>query len=115
MPTITLQVPESLAERLSPYQERLTEILALGLGELSPLPSQVYRYILEFLAGDPSPEQLAAFRPTSEMQARLRTLLMRERAGLLTEVERAELDEYERIEHIIVLLKAHALQKATPA
>jgi len=112
MPTITIEVPDSLAERLAPYQERLAEILALGLGELSPWPSRVYRYILEFLASNPSAEQLAAFRPTPEMQERLRTLLERERAGLLTEMERAELDEYERIEHIMILFKAQALQKA---
>ena len=111
MPTITIEVPDSLAERLAPYQERLAEILALGLGELSPWPSRVYRYILEFLASNPTPEELAAFRPTPEMQQRLLTLLERERTGQLTDMERAELDEYERIEHIMVLFKAQALQK----
>jgi hypothetical protein len=109
MPTITIEVPNSLAERLSSYQERLPEILALGLRELSPLPGQVYQYVLEFLAKDPSPEQLNAFRPTSEMQNRLQMLLEREKTGLLTDMERTELDEYERIEHIMIMLKSQAL------
>ncbi len=113
MPTITIEVPDSLAERLTPYQERLAEILALGLGEMSPLPGQVYRYILEFLASDPNPEELIAFRPTQEMQDRLRILLERERAGVLTDMERAELDEYERIEHIVILFKAQAMRESS--
>jgi hypothetical protein len=109
MTTVTIELPDFLADQLSSYQERLPEILALGLGELSPLPTQIYRYILEFLANDPTPEQIRAFRPTPEMQSRLRQLLEREQAGSLTPTEKTELDEYERIEHIIRLFKASSL------
>jgi hypothetical protein len=107
MTTITIEVPDSLAERLIPYQERLSEILAIGLGELSPLPSEVYQHILSFLAKNPTSEQLAAFRPTQAMQDRLRTLLDREKSGLLTEMEQQELNEYEKIEHVMVMFKGH--------
>lgn len=39
------------------------------------------------------------------MQSRLHTLLNRSQADELTPSEKQELDEYERIEHLIILLK----------
>jgi hypothetical protein len=106
MTTITLEVPDGLAEQLTQLGDRLPEILMAGLQESTPLPAHIYRYILDFLAGGPTPEQVAAFRPTSEMRARLENLLARSRDGQLTPTEAAELDEYERIEHLMVMLKA---------
>ena len=40
------------------------------------------------------------------MQERLRTLLARSNAGELTPTELKELDEYERIEDLVVMIKA---------
>ena len=108
MVEITLEVPEALAERLSAVRDRLPEVLACGLDELSPLPNEVYRYILEFLAGNPSPEAVLNFRPTPQMQERISELLEKNRAGQLTPAEAAELEEYERIEHCIRMLKIQA-------
>lgn len=105
MSSITIQVPEDLSERLSQLGDRLPEWLELSLRQPA-LPAQVYRYIVDFLASDPTAEQLSKFGATPEMAARLRTLLEREAAGELTPAERAELDEYERIEHLIVMIKA---------
>jgi uncharacterized membrane protein len=69
------------------------------------LPSRTYRYILNFLASAPTAEEIAAFRPTPEMQERLRILVTRSKAGELTNAEQLELDEYERIEHLVIMLK----------
>ena len=63
MTTITIEVPDTLASQLLPYQERLSEILAPGLGGLSPMPGKVYQHVLTFLAGGPTTEELAHFRP----------------------------------------------------
>jgi hypothetical protein len=40
------------------------------------------------------------------MQDRLRTLLIQSKTGKLTPRELQELNEYERIEHLIVMIKA---------
>lgn len=109
MVEITIKVPDALAERLSSIRDRLPEVLALGLGELSPLPNQAYRYILEFLVSRPSPDAVLNFAPTPEMQARVEELLERDRSGQLTPLESAELDEYVRIDHLITMLKAETL------
>ena len=53
---MTIQVPEPLAEELTSQQARLPEVLAYGLQQLSPLPNEIYQYILQFLISNPSPE-----------------------------------------------------------
>ncbi|MBI3761285.1 MAG: hypothetical protein HY260_05410 [Chloroflexi bacterium] len=115
MTTITLELTDDLAESITAVRHRLPEIIALGLDRLSPLPAQVYSYVLSFLASGPTPEQLMGFRPTPEMQERLESLLDKSRSDSLTEAERKELEEYERIEHIVVMLKARPLPHLTPA
>ena len=77
MARITLKVPDELSEQLKHVGDRLPELLALSLQQPA-LPAHIYRYILNFLASKPTPEEIAAFSPTPEMQERLRILLVRE-------------------------------------
>ena len=112
MATITLELPNELAEALIRAGDRLSELLALSLQQPA-LPAHIYRYVLDFLASQPTVEQLAAFGPTPEMAERLQTLLARQAAGAITSTEMAELDEYERIEHLMVILKAGTLSPLT--
>lgn len=112
--SITIQIPDELFEQIAPLEAQLPELLRRCVQE-SPLPAQVYRYILNFLTSQPTPEQIAAFRPTEEMQDRLRSLLARNQEGVLTPAERQELDEYERIEHLMVMLKLGNLPYLTSA
>jgi hypothetical protein len=109
MATVTIEVPDELSELVAQAGDRLPELLAQSLKEPT-LPAHVYRHVLDFLASRPSPDQVAAFGPTSEMSDRLRTLLERESKGEITPAEKAELDEYERLEHLMVLIKSGNLQ-----
>ena len=106
---MTIKVPQSLAERVTAVQERLPELLEHDLGELSPLPNEVYRYILEFLVSQPSSEDLLSFEPTPAMQKRANALLKKNQAGQLTSAEEKELDEYLRINHLVTMLKSGAI------
>ena len=114
MATITLEIPDELADELGQLQDRLPELLALSLRQPA-LPAATYHYILDFLASNPTPAQIAAFGPTPEMRERLATLLERNEAALLTASEQAELDDYERIEHLMILIKAGNLAHLTAA
>ena len=114
MPKITLEVSEELSTQVAELGgNRLSEALALGLRQ-SVVPSEVYRYVLDFLTTNPTAAEIADFRPTTQMQERLRDLLDRSYGDdlwsvedhRLTPMERQELDEYERIEHCVVMLKA---------
>ncbi len=114
MTTITIEVPDELSELLARAGDRLPELLALSLQQPA-LSAYIYRHILNFLASQPTTQQIAAFGPTPEMTERLRTLLARQAAGEITPAEKAELDEYERIEHLMVMIKAGNLPYLTGA
>jgi hypothetical protein len=112
MPKITLEISEELSEQLAQFGDRLPEWLALSLRQPA-LPAHIYRYILDFLSSNPTPQQIAEFSSTSEMQERLQTLLARGKTDQLTPSELKELDEYEQIEHLIVMIKSGNLQYLT--
>ncbi|MBD2060606.1 hypothetical protein H6F88_32195 [Oculatella sp. FACHB-28] len=112
MAKITLEIPDHLAEQLARRGENPSDWLQQRLPALLEensqppiLPAHVYRYILDFIASNPTPQQIADFRPTPKMQKRLRFLLSRNKFGELTPDEEAELNEYKRIEHIVIMLK----------
>jgi len=112
MRTITLDVSDELADQLGPLQDRLPEMLALSLQQPA-VPAQLYRAILTFLASAPTQKQIVAFVPPPEVRERLRTLLDREQRNALTSAERAEIDELERIEHLVIMLKTGSLSALT--
>jgi len=120
MAAITIEVPDDLLEQLAQLgespeatlREHLPELLRQYLQQPA-LPAHVYRYILDFLASQPTPEQIAAFRPTLQMQERLQSLLAKSKTSELTLAEQRELDEYERIEHLVIMLKLGNLSSLT--
>lgn len=114
MATLTIEIPDDLMEQLSPVKAQLPELLRRCLHPLA-LPAQVYRYVLDFLISQPTPEQIAAFRPTAEMQARLKALIEKEQNEGLSQEEQMELSEYEQIEHLIVMFKAGTLTQPQQA
>jgi hypothetical protein len=71
----------------------------------------VYDDLLDLLAENADVQRVLAFRLSDEKQARLDKLLDKNREGTLTSEESAELDAYERFEHLVRLLKARLLQK----
>ncbi len=107
-------MPDELSELVAQAGDRLPELLACSLKE-PVLPARVYRYVLDFLASRPTPEQVAAFGASPEMTDRLRTLSERERKGEITPAEKAELDEYEKLEHLMVMIKSGNLRHLTGA
>lgn len=108
MTTITLEVPDELSELIAQAGDRLSELLAQSLRHPA-MPIHIYRYILDFLASNPSAEEIAAFGPSPEMSERLQNLVTREKTSEITPAEKDELDEYERLEHLMVMIKAGSL------
>jgi hypothetical protein len=119
MAKITLDVPDDLLTQLTQGENDLEsleiKLLELVRLSLSPgnLPATVYRYVLDFLISNPTPQQLLDFKPTAAMQARLQELVGKYRSGNVTLSEQQELDEYEQIEHLLVMLKAGNLRYIT--
>lgn len=67
--------------------------------------------VTDFLATAPSLDEIAAYRLPPDLQTRAHYLLDRNRAGTLTEDERAEMDEFRQIDHLLTLIKAKAKLK----
>ena len=74
----------------------------------------VYEDLLDLLAESADADRVLAFRLSPEKQARLDDLLERNREGVLTDEQSAELDDFERFEHVVRLLKARLLQRRHP-
>jgi hypothetical protein len=123
MAELTIQVPDELAQRLEPFRDRLPELLSRAVETILPsissadlLPSVAsptdapltYAEVLDFLITRPTPQEITAFKVSAEAQERICTLLDKNREGTLTEIETAELDLYEQLEHMMILLKAKA-------
>jgi hypothetical protein len=115
MVELTIQIPDELAQRLQPMQNRLAEVIELGLREMAQPQRGVPSEVIEFLASGPSPQAIIDFRPSAEAQARVNELLRKNQDGTLTPAEQAELDEYEHFDHIMTLLKAHTRQRQSLA
>lgn len=107
---VTIQVPDELASRLEPVQDRLIEVIELGLREIESAQYELHDEVIEFLASGPSPEAIVSFRPSEEAQARVAELLERNRKGALPPAEESELDQYEDLDYLMTLVKARARQ-----
>lgn len=73
--------------------------------------SAVYDNLLDVLVETSNVERILSFRLSPDQQARLDELLARNRQGALTNEESGELDDFERFEHLVRLLKARSLQQ----
>lgn len=62
--------------------------------------------LLELLAEGASPERLMDFRLPDAAQKRLDELLEKNRTEQIDDADRAELNSYEQLEHVVRLLKA---------
>jgi hypothetical protein len=80
----------------------------LGLREITPAEYGLHNEIIKFLASGPTPQEIIAFHPSEDVSGRVNELLDKNREGILTATERAELDQYETLDYLITLVKAQA-------
>jgi len=71
--------------------------------------TKAYDEIINFIAAGATPAAIVAFKPSADLQSRVSDLLFREKNESLTdEEEKAELDNYLVLEHILRLAKIRA-------
>jgi len=68
--------------------------------------------VVAFLARQIPADQLASFRASEATRRRVWQLVQKEKEHGLTPEEQCELDDYEKLEHLLILAKAKA---GTPA
>ena len=72
--------------------------------------SPVYLEIIDFIAAGTTPETVVNYRPSAGVQRRVAELIARDKDDMLTPEERAELDHFVELEHILRMAKARALE-----
>lgn len=123
MAELTIQIPDALAKRLEPFRDQLPELLTRAVETILPSTSSTdllryftnstdtavaYLEVLDFLITQPTHQEITSFKVSTKAQERIRILLDKNCEGTLTETETAELDLYEQLEHMMILLKAKA-------
>jgi hypothetical protein len=107
MVEFTIQLSNAFANRLAPIRQWLPTILELSLVGFKTPAAITATEIIAFLSGNPSPEAVFHYHVSQRAQKRLRHLLAVNAAGQVSPDEDRELDEIEKIEHIMIMLKAH--------
>lgn len=74
-------------------------------------PETLFDEITDFLVSQPTPEQIIAYKPSAAIDGRLHDLLDRNSRQELSAEERAELDRFLQINHLLIVLKAKARLK----
>jgi hypothetical protein len=114
MSSITLTVPDEIADELRRQEDRVPELLQRVMRELSAEGQSGFdgaAEVFEFLVGLPSPEEVLDLRPSERLDQRVRELLEKNRSEGLTRSEEEEWERYEFLEHLVRLAKASALRK----
>lgn len=113
MVEITIQVPEQLAEQVLPVQRWMPTLLEFSLARLKTPASETAAEIIDFLLSNPTDEEVLAYHVSDRAQERVSRLLALNREDTLSEAEEQELDEIERIEHIVIMLKSRVPNRKT--
>lgn len=71
-----------------------------------------YDEIIDFIAAGTTPEAVVAFRPSDSVQQRVTELVERSKEGSISAEEQSELEDYLQLEHIMIMAKARARQRA---
>ncbi len=108
MVQMTVQLSDEMAERCRAAGPWLSTVIELSLHGFKTPASAIASEMIEFLCGSPDPDEITAFHASESAQSRLRRLLALNEAGILSVAEKSELDELQRLEHMIVMLKVRA-------
>ena len=108
---MTIDLPDDLAIRSRPLEDRIPQILEFGLREFNASAQHCFdgaADVLETLAGLPTPQEVLALRPSETLQARISALLEKNRIEGLTPEEEQEWESYQYLEHLVRVAKAKA-------
>jgi hypothetical protein len=115
MAQLTIEVPDALLPELEQVRSQLPTLLMQWVAASRVVQSDVEQTasqeVLSFLMRQPMPQDILSFKVSEVAQARLKTLLDRNRDGDLNEDESLELDSYEQLDQLMQMLKirAHAV------
>lgn len=78
---------------------------------MDQISDRSFSEVYEFLVSSPTPEDILAFRPSAETQERIHYLLDANKERTLSPEEELELNEFDKIEHVVRMMKIYAKAK----
>lgn len=111
MVEVKMQLPNELATQVQVTSLWMPTILELNFARFKTRVAMNAWEIAAFLAQNPSPQEVLDHHASERAQSRLRRLLNLNKAGKLTEKDQHELDEMERLNHIVFMLKMQAIDQ----
>jgi len=111
--TLTIDIPDRLAEQLGPERERVAQIIARGLRPDWSGTSPLRREVISFLARRPTAEQIIGFRPSEAAATRMKELIRKSDENRLAPEEEAELDEMCDLDRFVSLIKTEVLRQTS--
>jgi hypothetical protein len=112
MAQLMIEVPDALLPELEQVRSQLPTLLAQWIVASrvaqSDIPQTASQEVLNFLMRQPMPQDILNFKVSEVAQARLKTLLDRNRDGNLSEDESLELDSYGQLDQLMQMLKIRA-------
>ncbi len=106
---MTVQIPERLAARIGASGAWVSTIIEIGMaGFHTSAIANASGDLVDFLSRNPTPQAVLSFFLAEEFQERLDFLLDLNGEGEIDEMEKIELGEWVKLDHIAVLLKAQA-------
>lgn len=115
MTTVTMDVPDHLVSILDEIGEQLPLIIELGFSRFAPVSTQAYMEAVALFAENPSPQAIAAFHFSEEIEARIEALLDKNGESELSKAEEIELMRLSHLEGQLQLIKARASVLPTAA
>ncbi len=109
MVEITMQVSNSLANRIQSYGDWSATIIELSLVDFQCKQTREARSrLIDFLSHNPSPHDVSDYYVSDKHQKRLDDLLDLNGEGEISDSQRKELSEWTKLNHYSIMLKAKA-------
>ena len=109
MVELTLQIPNSLAQQIQPISNWLPTIIELSVARFKS--SNVKKEsddLIAFLSSNPTSKKILKYKISDKSQSRVSDLLQNSREDKIKSSEINELDEWEKFNHICIMLSAQA-------
>jgi len=78
---------------------------------MAVIQTNAYQEIVDFMAARPTLEDMSTFRFSVEVEAHINEILEANRQRRLTDAEAADLDEFDKLEHMMRMVKLTAQEK----
>jgi len=76
-------------------------------------PPAIFSEVLDFMASSPTSQEILDYKPSMEMENRLRDLLTKNEKDALSPQEREELNAFMNLNHFMNMLKIRVREKLT--